>query len=500
MHPYILGTDIGTGSTKTLAVDFSGKVLCTSQGYYDIQSPEPGYSEQEPAGIFNAFRESIKETVSKMDGPPAAISLSSAMHGLMAVDESCRPLTKLILWSDSRSSTIAERLKNLPEGKSIYEATGTPIHSMSPLCKIIWLRENASELFARAWKFISIKEYIWFQLFQKFEIDYSLASATGLFHIEHLAWNTESLALAGITGQKLSKPVPTDFIRTDMEEKMAAILQVPASTPFCIGASDGCLANLGTNSLKSGTAAITIGTSGAVRIARTKPLCNYSTMGFNYLLDEATFICGGPVNNGGSVVQWLLKSFLSREPVKDDDYHKLFADIEMVPAGSKGLLFLPYINGERAPMWDEESCGVFFGVKSYHSQAYFLRAALEGVCFALQEVLLSIEDPAHPIQQVNASGGFVQSPVWVQLLANITGKKISVLQTEDASATGAAWLGLKALHIIPDYSSLQQEKGMDVHPQKEAVKVYKKAAAIFKTLYPSLKTSMHLLRNSGYEE
>ena len=150
MHSYILGTDIGTGSTKTVAVDFSGKVLCTSQCYYAIQSPEPGYNEQEPGEIFNAFIKTIKETVSKMDGPPAAISLSSAMHGLIAVDESCQPLTKLILWSDARSSTIAERLKNLPEGKSIYEATGTPIHSMSPLCKIIWLRENASELFSKS--------------------------------------------------------------------------------------------------------------------------------------------------------------------------------------------------------------------------------------------------------------------------------------------------------------------------------------------------------------
>jgi gluconokinase len=499
MHSYILGTDIGTGSTKTVAVDFSGKVLCTSQCYYGIQSPKPGYDEQEPGEIFNAFIKSIKETASKMDGPPAALSLSSAMHSLMAVDERCQPLTKLILWSDARSSTIAERLKNSPEGKSIYEATGTPIHSMSPLCKIIWLRENASELFSKTAKFISIKEYIWFQLFQKFEIDYSLASATGLFDIEHLAWNKESLTLAGITEKKLSQPVPTHFIRKGLEEKIASVLQIPPSTPFCIGASDGCLANLGTNSLKSDTAAITIGTSGAVRIARTTPLRNYSTMSFNYLLDEDTFICGGPINNGGSVVQWLLKNFLSREPVKEEDYRELFEMIETVPAGCKGLLFLPYINGERAPMWDEESSGVFFGVKSYHSQAYFLRAALEGACFTLQEVLSSIEDPTQPIQQVNASGGFVQSPVWVQLLADVTGKKISILQTQDASAIGAAWLCLKALHIIPDYSSLQQETGTDIHPQKEAVEVYKKASVIFKTLYPSLKDSMHLLHNSGVE-
>ncbi len=497
MQPYILGIDIGTGSTKAIAVDYEGKVLGSSQQYYSTLIPQPGYSEQDPETIFDAFKESIQKTVAQTKGQPVALCLSSAMHSLVAVDREGRPLTNLILWSDARSSAIADRIKTSPQGKSIYEATGTPIHSMSPLCKIIWLRENRPEVFLNAYKFISIKEYIWHQLFHEFEIDHSLASATGLFHIERRNWNEESLTLAGITPQQLSQPVATSFIRKGLQPGAAAWLSLPATTPVCIGSSDGCLANLGTYSLDQQTAAITIGTSGAVRVARPTPLKDYSIMCFNYLLDETTFICGGPINNGGIVAQWLLKNFLLGKEIKEEAYDELFSQIEAVPAGADGLIFLPYIYGERAPLWDEESCGVFFGIKPHHTQTHFLRAALEGVCFALQDILASIEDVSQPVLQVNASGGFVQSAVWVQLLADVTGKKICIHQHEDASAIGAAWLGLKSLQIIPAYSSIKQETGHSVLPRRERVEAYKRNFALFKTLYPSLKTTMHQFYRSG---
>lgn len=494
MEPYLLGIDIGTGSTKTVAVDFKGNALCSSQTYYTTHHPQPGYSEQKPQEIFEAFVSSIKETVSKMKSMPAAVSLSSAMHSVMAVDEQGQPLSNLIIWSDARSSTIADEIRHSAQGSSLYNATGTPVHSMSPLSKIIWWREHLPELFQTAYKFISIKEYIWYQLFGEFAIDYSIASATGLFDIEKLVWCKEALALAKISEERLSQPVPTAYIQKGMAEEMAALLNVPASTPFCMGASDGCLANLGTYALQPGIASVTIGTSGAVRVARNEPLRNYSTMSFNYLLDEQTFICGGPINNGGNVVQWLLKNFLLKETT-EDSYKKLFDIIANIPAGCEGLIFLPYINGERSLVWDEESCGVFFGIKPQHTQAFFLRATLEGICYALKDVLLTLETASHPIHQINASGGFTHSTMWLQLLADITGKKVSVQQTDDASAIGAALLALKALNIISDYS-LPQHQSKIVYPQQQAAEVYKKNFSIYKTLYPSLKNSMHLFYSS----
>lgn len=492
-HSYIIGTDIGTGSTKTIAVDFAGNVLDSSQKHYPTQSPHPGYHEQNPEEVLDAFVQGLKELVTKMGKPPEAVSLSSAMHGLIAVDANCAPLTNLILWSDSRSHFVADRIKNSTLGRLIYEATGTPIHSMAPLFKIIWLKEQLPDVFHKTHKFISIKEYVWYHLFKEFEIDYSIASATGLFNIENLHWNEASLSLAQITEQQLSRPVLTYYVRKNLQEKMASLLGIPATTPFCIGASDGCLANLGTNSLENGTAALTIGTSGAVRVAASSPIRNYTTMCFNYLLEENIFICGGPVNNAGNAVQWLIKSFLLQDELIEEDYDALFHRIETVPAGCEGLIFLPYIYGERAPIWDEESCGVFFGIKSHHNRDHFLRAVLEGICFALKDVLGSVEASDQPIIRINASGGFIQSPFWVQLLADITGKQMCIQQTEDASAIGAAWLGLKALNVIAAYESLSLKKGAVIHPQKQNEEVYLKNYRIFKSIYPALISQMHRL-------
>ena len=275
-----------------------------------------------------------------------------------------------------------------------------------------------------------------------------------MFNIENLEWNKPSLQLCDITASHLSEIVPTDFTRNDLDTRSAAMLDIPADTTFCIGASDGCLANIGSYAMKPGIASLTIGTSGAVRIAGAEPIHNYSAMIFNYVLDKNTFISGGPINNGGNVLKWLFQTFLNNNNPSETDYEVFFKIIETIPAGCQGLLFLPYLYGERAPVWDEKSSGVFLGIKSYHTSGHFLRAALEGICFALKNILEIIEASAVSIKQLNVSGGFVHSKTWMQILADVTSKKICLEQTEDASSLGAALFHMKALNIINDYSSI----------------------------------------------
>jgi gluconokinase len=489
---YVLGTDIGTGSTKAVAVDLEGRAVESAQFYYDAVSPQDGYMEQEPGVVFDAFVKSIREVVSRMDGPPQAISLSSAMHGLMSVDSNGQPLHRLILWSDTRSALVAEELKQSSEGETVYSITGTPIHAMSPLCKIIWLRKNSPEVFSKAAKFISVKEYIWQRLVGEFRTDHSLASATGLFDIEKLCWSAEAMELAGINAEQLPEVSSTSY-HIPLPPEAAALLDVPPGTPLCIGASDGCLANLGSGAMEPGIAALTIGTSGAIRIASNRPLRDFSVMNFSYLLDEKTFICGGPVNNGGNIVQWLLKDFLSSGGVNESNYQQLFDAVEQAEAGSKGLIFLPYLNGERAPVWDAQACGVFFGIRPHHSRNHFLKAVLEGLCFALKHVLDVLEESSGPVRRIHAGGGFVRSGTWVQLLADITGKTIRVQQMEDASALGAAYLAMKTLGIISDYSELKSFPVTGVQPRMETADIYDKNYRVFRALYPQLRDTMHLL-------
>ncbi|MEO5649498.1 MAG: gluconokinase [Ginsengibacter sp.] len=491
---YIIGLDIGTGSAKAIALNQKGKVITVSRFYYPTNSPQPGYSEQDPEIIWQAFVNCIKEIVRKNKRLPITVSLSSCMHSLIVINKKNEAITPLLTWADTRSETIAEDIRNSEEAEDIYKATGTPIHSMSPLCKIKWLKENEKKIFASAFKFISIKEFIWYRLFNTYEVDASIASATGLFNINTFKWNEASLNLCGIKASALSEIVPTHFLRNKVNPLTASLLHITDDTTFCIGASDGCLANIGSYATEPGIAALTIGTSGAVRIACPKPLVNFSAMVFNYVLDDATFISGGPINNGGNVFKWLFKTFLNNANPSEKDYNDFFKNIETIPAASQGLLFLPYLYGERAPVWDEKASGMFFGIKSFHTNAHFLRAAVEGICFALKNILEIIEASAGSIAQLNVSGGFVNSATWMQILADISGKKICLVQTEDASSIGAALLGMKAIKLIDDYASLKPGMNTIILPNKKNKSVYEKNYGVYKKLYEPLKEFMYQLQ------
>ncbi|HEY4196727.1 MAG TPA: gluconokinase [Mucilaginibacter sp.] len=488
---YVLGIDIGTGSVKAVAVDMQGRSFEDCQQHYSFNVPKPGYHEQDPQQIWSAFVASIKGVIEKTGAQPSAISLSSAMHSLIAVDENCKPLAPMMTWADNRSAEIATRLKATEEGLSIYKATGTPIHTMSPLCKIIWIRENDLQLFQEAYKYISIKEYTWYRLFKEFTVDHSIASGTGLFDITSLHWNNEALKLAGISTRSLSTPVATDHHKKyDPAYGLPELSFLKPGTLFVIGASDGCLANLGSMAIKPGIASITIGTSGAVRVASNKPLPNVNAMTFSYILDKETFICGGPINNGGVAMQWWLKNIKGPE-LTETDYEHLFDQIASVPTGSNGLIFLPYLTGERAPIWDSESCGNFFGIKLQHKQANFSRAVLEGICYALKNVLDAVQQNSEPITQINVSGGFTRSAIWVQTLADITGKKLVIVQADDASAVGAAYIALKNIGATNEYPTSTPSEEKVFMPDEQNTEVHRNNFMIYKQLYDDLKETMH---------
>ncbi len=353
---YILAVDIGTSNTKAVAYSFDGAVLAYANKAYAFSSPQEGRHELDPHLLLNAVIEVINNVVAQAKTNPAGISFSAAMHGLIAVNKNGDLLTPMITWADLRSNDYAQQLKSIEEGKKIYERTGTPIHPMSPLCKLMWMKDNLPEIFNSAHKFISIKEYIFFHFFGEFIIDHSIASSTGLFDIYNLDWNDDALRIAGITAEKLSKHVPVSFIIKGLKEK---VLNIDAQTPFVIGGSDGCLAHLGCNALFNGDVSLTIGTSGAVRMMTDKPRYDGKQRLFNYLLTDNIYIAGGPINNGGNVLQWFASNFMKKPFVTPADFDGFITEAFNIEPGSGKLIFLPYIYGERAPVWDAEARGVF---------------------------------------------------------------------------------------------------------------------------------------------
>jgi gluconokinase len=438
---YIIGIDIGTTNTKAVAFTDTGRVLADTSASYTAFTDEDGMHELDPRHLWDAAIKVLLEILSRTSDQKglAGVSFSCAMHSLIAVDRQGELLTRAITWADGRSKLYADRLKASEAGRRIYQQTGTPIHPMSPLCKLLWLREREPDIFRRAAKFISIKEYIWWKLFGKYQVDHSLASATGLFDIYQLTWYKESLEQAGIREDQLSEPVVSMHIETG-----ARLEGIPGGLPFVIGGSDGCLANLGSNAVAPGETALTIGTSGAIRMTTQSPAYDAEERIFRYILTSDLYVCGGATNNGGGAVQWFASNFGGGRSVEE-----LVRDAFDV-AGSDGLIFLPYLLGERAPIWNADARALFFGIKASHGQAHFMRAVLEGICFSLRQVGASLEETIAPIKHIYASGGFTHSPLWLQMVADVFGRTVYTTSGADASAVGACIMGAYALKLIPN--------------------------------------------------
>ncbi len=482
---YLVGIDIGTTHTKAVTADSRGNIHATFTKGYPSRQPLAGYHEQDPEEIMRAVWEVLIQAIDSIEQKDQlkGICFSAAMHSLLAVDEVGEPLTALMTWADSRSADIAKKLKDSTQGEVIYRLTGTPIHAMSPLCKIAWLREHEPDIFSKAKRFISIKEFIWHRLFGEYVIDHSIAAATGLFDITERRFCKEALAFAGIGPERLSEPVPITYQKAGRLSKQT-IAGLDSNAAFIIGASDGALATLGSGALHEGDAALTIGTSGAIRVLSTHIKPDPGQRLFHYAFDERLFLTGGAINNGGIVLQWFLDGF-DREGMGIEWWMSKAAT---VPAGSAGLLFLPYVYGERSPVWDASAKGAYIGITPIHDRDYFFRAILEGVAFSLRQVMEAIEESGHKIETIYAGGGFIASPLWIRVLADILQKRIRISRTGDPSAKGAIFLAQKALGIIEGYGEVTKDSSWDHEftPSVEFSQVYEHNYAIFETLYKRL--------------
>ncbi|CEG29068.1 gluconokinase [Bacillus sp. B-jedd] len=459
---YVIGLDIGTTSTKASIFAKTGRFIASAAVGYPIIHPQPDWAEQDPDAIYSAVLESVRSAIisAKIDaGELLGIGISSAMHSIMAVDENGKPLTNSIIWADNRSWKYAEELKAQPLGTEIYLKTGTPIHPMSPLSKLLWMKNEQPELFSKTHKWISIKEYITWKWFGEYFVDYSIASATGLFNLRYLDWDEQVLELLGLHRDKFSKPVPTTAINRNMDGDAATAMGIPADLPVVAGASDGVLANLGAGAISEGEYSVTIGTSGAIRTVVSGPTLDPLGRTFCYYLADRKWVIGGPVNNGGIALRWFKDQFCLQEDssAAEPTFDLMIEEASRVPAGAGGLLFLPYLSGERAPLWNANTRGAFFGISLTHRREHFIRAVLEGVIYAVYSVGVILEEIAGPGKELHVSGGFARSEVWRQILADIFGKTVEVPESHESSGFGAA---VMALHALGHIGSLEEVKQM----------------------------------------
>ncbi len=456
-----IGIDIGTSSVKAIVFGPNGQEIAHAAEKVESWHDDAGSAEQDPMVVYQAVMSVLSRTAQEAqlrDYAVDQVGFSAAMHNLIPVSADGSPLAPATTWMDLRAKEEAGELWKTPAGKSVYERTGTPIHPMTPLLKLIWMRKQQPKVFQEAEKFVSQKEWIWYQWFGEWCVDASLASATGLYNLREGTWDTGALALAGIPAEKLSTIVPTTYVKQGIREPGLLLSGISPETVFNIGASDGVLANLGVGAVGSDLMAMTIGTSCALRTGSSLPFTNVSTRSFCYVLDADRFIVGGPSNSGGIVLDWLYNSVLSRNPA--DREPQRF--VEMLTAAgtiqNDELLCLPYVAGERAPLWNADAKGVFFGLQLHHTGPHLMRAAIEGMIFNVYWIASGLFEEREQPRQLLASGKVLETEWIRQLVADIFGIPVQFHGAVDASVMGAALLANIATGVMTWQDVSQQQE------------------------------------------
>lgn len=498
----IITVEIGTNAVRVVAFDINGNVIGSMKGSYPTFHVEPDYSEQDPEQMFITMLYVLKNLLNEKVHPKnykvISICFSASMHSVLPIDKNGVPLGNAITWADNRGKKEAQVLMNAKLGKEIYEATGTPIHPMSPLIKITWLSKHDQDRFKKTYKFLSIKSYIIQQLTKGYVLDYSLASATGLMNIHKLAWETNSLDYAGITPEKLPDLVPVFHSPGKLRKEYQTSLGLSNNVKIIVGSSDGCLAMLGGGLWEEGKATITVEDSGAVRVIGNEVLQDSKQRFFNYLLTEKHYVSGGPTNNGGVIFEWFTKQFGDFKNPFDTEYamENLFREAMEVPIGSEGLLFLPYLLGERAPIWNANARGSYFGINIKHERRHFVRATIEGILYEIYSIGKTLQEH-RSITSLTVNGSFASLPFCTQMIADIFNKPVSIGKNPDSIAQGAFLLSATDLGI---YKSIDEAARTVVlsttyKPQTQNHAVYQKYFPIFESLSTKLHDEFEKIAN-----
>jgi gluconokinase len=479
----VVGVDLGTSAVKVLALTMPGREVASGAEFYGLVTPEPLHVEQDPEAVYRAAMRVLARVISDVrlrGGEVAAIGFSSAMHGVLCVDEAGEPLSNVLTWMDRRSSAIAEGWRNDGIALALYRETGAPMHPMLPVAKLRWLAQHDPGRFARTRRFVGLKELFVYRWTGEWLIDWGIAGATGLFAFERRAWCERALELAGVDAGRLSSPVAPSTARRAIHPAIAHELGVGETTAVVLASSDGALANIGSGA-GPGDLAITLGTSGAARTLSTQPALDAAGRTFCYPADDASYVIGGPTSSAGASLDWIFALLVDEVP-KDDRFTHGAALAAQSPPGANGCTVLPFLSGERAPYWDPLLRGAFLGLDLVHDRRAILRASFEGVVFGVYTVYDVLRERLGDAQRLLLSGGLTKSELVRALLADVFGIDAVRPHQEEASAFGAALLAAQSCGLIADASATARGAGCDppLHPDPANAAAYRDAYARYR--------------------
>jgi len=503
---YLLGLDISTTGAKALLIDEAGNVAASATTEYPLSTPRPLWSEQAPEDWWQGACASIQGALKQagLTGEDVSgVGLTGQMHGLVLMDKSGHVLRPAILWNDQRTgpqcAEITDRVGGL--GK-LLELTGNAVLPGFTAPKILWLRQNEPEVYERAAHLLLPKDYVRYRLTGEYATEVSDASGTSLLDVAHRRWSERMLSALEISADMLPRCTESPEVSGRIGAVAARATGLKAGTPVVGGAGDQAAQAVGSGIVKPGVISVTLGTSGVV-FAHSETFSAEAQgrlHAFCHAVPGKWHLMGVMLSAGGSF-RWLRDSL--GEPERstalltgDDAYDLLTREAARARVGSDGLLFLPYLTGERTPHPDPEARGAFVGLTVRHHKSHIVRSVLEGVAFGLCDSLELIKDLGVPIQQVRASGGGARSPLWRQIQADVFGTELVLVNITEGAAYGAALLaavGAGVFASVDEAVSRTVRVTDSTSPIPENVGRYGELHPMYRSLYPALKPTFHAL-------
>jgi xylulokinase len=497
--PYLIGIDIGTSGTKTILIEETGKVLARATQEYPLYTPKPQWSEQDPMDWWQATCFTARDVLQRSGVDPRevkGIGLSGQMHGSVFLEENSQVLRRALLWNDQRTQAECDWITEKVGKEKVVELISNPVLTGFTAGKIVWLRNHEPETFAKVRKVLLPKDYIRLMLTGEFATEVSDASGTALFNVRKRAWADEMLDALGIPRDWMPKAYESPEVSGRITEEAAALTGLAPGTPVVGGGGDQAAGAVGNGIVETGIVSSTVGTSGVVFAFSDTPIVDPQLRlhTFCHAVPDKWHLMGVMLSAGGSL-QWYRDAYCQPEKVVAgalgrDPYELICAEAEQAPVGCEGLIFLPYLTGERAPYPDPNARGVLFGLTRRVDRGYVARAVLEGVAYGLRDSFAIMEGMHLPIRQVRASGGGARSPFWRQIQADVTGHTHVTINVDEGPALGVALLAGVGTGVYPSVAAACRAV-IQVADSTEARTVnhdaYDRFHKVYQALYAHLK-------------
>jgi len=490
---HFIGIDTSTTATKALLIDESGRVLGVASNEYPYDTPQPLWSEQDPAdwwkGTQNSIRTLLRET-GIAGGQIEAVGMTGQMHGLTLLDERGAVLRPAILWNDQRTGAQCDAIRAKLGRENLIQITGNDALTGFTAPKILWVQEREPEIWARARHILLPKDYVRYKLTGDFAIDRADGAGTILFDLAQRDWSPEVLAALDIPADYLPRTYEGSEATGTLLPAVAKDLGLPAGIPVFGGGGDQAASAVGTGAVRAGVVSLSLGTSGVVFATTDGPAIEPQGRlhAFCHSVPGKWHFMGVMLSAAGSL-RWHRDTF-----APGADYDTLLKPVADIPAGADGLLFLPYLTGERTPYPDPLARGAFVGLTVRHSFPHLTRAVLEGVSFGLRDSFELMKGAGLAnISQVRVTGGGARSPLWRQILADVFDAEIVTVNTAEGAAYGAALLAATGAGVFPSVESACdatiQVTG-STRPGTDGA-VYEKLYPLYRELYPALTPTFH---------